>query len=138
MFDGDVFICRTSQSVVPYSTKRNANQGKGGLVKSNKSKSASSRGYLVSSIVYWKNCLKSLCVVCRERERERPFFVMIDWNLLGSLEGQQLKYYQIYTVVLNFYFCICIEWIYKFFTSTQEFGWFAKSSLTKLIQCIDI
>lgn len=49
---------RTSQSVVPYSTKRNANQGKGGLVKSNKSKSASSRGYL-SSVADEKRFLQS-------------------------------------------------------------------------------
>eukprot|EP00105_Crassostrea_gigas_P013943 XP_011430439.1 PREDICTED: uncharacterized protein LOC105330452 isoform X10 [Crassostrea gigas] len=49
---------RTTQSVVPYSTKRSANQSKGGLVKSNKSKSASSRGYL-SSVADEKRFLQS-------------------------------------------------------------------------------
>ncbi|XP_052715625.1 uncharacterized protein LOC128188551 isoform X6 [Crassostrea angulata] len=49
---------RTTKSVVPYSTKRSANQSKGGLVKSNKSKSASSRGYL-SSVADEKRFLQS-------------------------------------------------------------------------------
>lgn len=49
---------RTSQSVVPYSTKRSANQNRGALVKSNKSKSASSRGYL-SSVADEKRFLQS-------------------------------------------------------------------------------